>query len=63
MDKTLDPKSYDAEEVKKMIEIGLLCTQGSADTRPPMSEVVALLQNKNLSESIKPSMPILIETD
>ncbi|KAI9100208.1 hypothetical protein K1719_024426 [Acacia pycnantha] len=63
VDKTLDPKGYDAEEVRKTIEIGLLCTQASAHTRPMMSEVVALLQNKDLSENIRPTMPILIETN
>ncbi|XP_054797340.1 cysteine-rich receptor-like protein kinase 3 isoform X2 [Prosopis cineraria] len=63
VDKTLDPNGYDAEEVKKTIEIGLLCTQASADIRPMMSEVVALLQNKDLLENIRPTMPILIETN
>ncbi|XP_028800638.1 cold-responsive protein kinase 1-like [Neltuma alba] len=61
MDKTLEPNVYDAEEVKKIIEIGLLCTQASVDTRPMMSAVVALLQKKDLSENLRPTMPILIE--
>ncbi|KAK4278108.1 hypothetical protein QN277_016000 [Acacia crassicarpa] len=61
VDKALDPNEYDAEEVKKTIEIGLLCVQASADARPMMSEVVAMLQNKDLLENLRPSMPILIE--
>ncbi|XP_028800635.1 cysteine-rich receptor-like protein kinase 2 [Neltuma alba] len=61
VDKTLDPNDYDEEEVKKVIEIGLLCTQAYADIRPTMSEVVVLLQNKDLSENRKPTMPLLIE--
>ncbi|XP_054796502.1 cysteine-rich receptor-like protein kinase 2 isoform X2 [Prosopis cineraria] len=61
VDDTLDPNDYDVEEVKKIIEIGLLCTQGSVEIRPKMSEVVALLQQKGLSEDMRPTMPILIE--
>ncbi|XP_054796091.1 cysteine-rich receptor-like protein kinase 43 isoform X1 [Prosopis cineraria] len=61
VDDTIDPNDYDVEEVKKIIEIGLLCTQGSVEIRPKMSEVVALLQQKGLSEDMRPTMPILIE--
>ncbi|XP_054796440.1 cold-responsive protein kinase 1-like isoform X2 [Prosopis cineraria] len=63
VDKTLDPNDYDAEEVKKIIEIALLCTQAFADLRPTMSEVIGLLQNSGLLENIRPSMPLLIVTD
>ncbi|KAI9100236.1 hypothetical protein K1719_024454 [Acacia pycnantha] len=62
VENTLDPNEYDEEEVKKIIEIGLLCTQASTEARPMMSEVVVLLQNKDLLENMKPTMPILIET-
>ncbi|XP_028801993.1 cysteine-rich receptor-like protein kinase 2 isoform X2 [Neltuma alba] len=63
VDSALDSNEYDAEEVKKIIEIGLLCTQASPAIRPTMSEVVVLLQNKGLLENIRPTMPILIETN
>ena len=63
VDKTLDPNDYDAEEVTKIIEIGLLCTQASAELRPSMSEVIALLQGNDLLENMIPTMPILIETN
>ncbi|XP_028800639.1 cysteine-rich receptor-like protein kinase 3 [Neltuma alba] len=63
VDNTLDPNAYDAEEVKRIIEIGLLCIQASADRRPMMSEIVVLLQNKDLLENITPTMPILIEAN
>ncbi|XP_028800660.1 cold-responsive protein kinase 1-like [Neltuma alba] len=63
VDSALDSNEYDAEEVKKIIEIGLLCTQASPTIRPTMSEVVVLLQNKGLLENIRPTMPILIETN
>ncbi|XP_028797864.1 cold-responsive protein kinase 1-like, partial [Neltuma alba] len=62
VDNTLDSNDYDAEQVKKIIEIGLLCTQASATIRPTMSEVVALLQNKYLFENMRPTMPFLVET-
>lgn len=45
VDKSTDPTEYEEEEVKRVAEIGLMCTQ-SAASRPPMSEVVAMLLNK-----------------
>ncbi|XP_058787786.1 cysteine-rich receptor-like protein kinase 2 [Vicia villosa] len=62
VDKTLDPSDYDGEEVKKTIEIALLCTQTSAGMRPTMSEVVVLLQTKSLVEHLQPTMPMFIDT-
>ncbi|KAE9591307.1 putative protein kinase RLK-Pelle-DLSV family [Lupinus albus] len=44
VDKDLESKEFDAEEVKKIIEIALLCTQASAAMRPTMSGVVVLLK-------------------
>ncbi|WOL06023.1 hypothetical protein Cni_G14755 [Canna indica] len=43
VDETLDPSEYTLEEVKRVIEIALLCTQSSAAARPTMTEVVILL--------------------
>jgi serine/threonine protein kinase len=63
VDKVLDPNDYDGEEVKKMIEIALMCTQASAGMRPTMSEVVALLQTKSLVEHLQPTMPVFVETN
>ncbi|KHN23627.1 Putative cysteine-rich receptor-like protein kinase 16 [Glycine soja] len=37
VDMDMDPNEYDAEKVKKIIEIALLCTQASAASRPTMS--------------------------
>ena len=59
----MNPNDYDVAEVKKIIEIGLLCTQASAELRPSMSEVIALLQGNDLLENMIPTMPILIETN
>ncbi|RDX60591.1 Cysteine-rich receptor-like protein kinase 3, partial [Mucuna pruriens] len=63
VDKTLDADDYDAEEVKKIIEIALLCTQASAAARPTMSEVVVLLKSKNSVGHMKPSMPVFVESN
>ncbi|KAL2333158.1 hypothetical protein Fmac_014371 [Flemingia macrophylla] len=63
VDKTLDPEDYDAEEVKKIIEIGLLCTQASAAARPTMSELVLLLKGKNSLGLLRPSMPVFVESN
>lgn len=63
VDKAIDPNEYDGEEVKKIIEIALLCTQASASTRPTMSEVVSLLKTKSLMEHLRPTMPVFIETN
>ncbi|KAG2395078.1 Cysteine-rich receptor-like protein [Vigna angularis] len=63
VDKAIDPNDYDAEDVKKIIEIALLCTQASAATRPTMSEVVVLLKSKSLVENLRPTMPVFVETN
>lgn len=63
VDKTLNPSDYDAEEVKKVIEIALLCTQATAATRPTMSEIVVLLKSKNFMEHMKPTMPVFVNSN
>ncbi|CAI9114900.1 OLC1v1015718C1 [Oldenlandia corymbosa var. corymbosa] len=45
VDETLDPNDYDAEEVKKVIDIAMVCTQSQPSKRPTMSEVVVLLSS------------------
>ncbi|KAI3813779.1 hypothetical protein L1987_18513 [Smallanthus sonchifolius] len=46
VDKTLDLKESEEEHVKKIIEIGLTCTQSPVGLRPTMSEVVLMLSNE-----------------
>ncbi|GKV42885.1 hypothetical protein SLEP1_g50247 [Rubroshorea leprosula] len=36
VDETLDRSEYDTEDVGKVVEIALLCTQASAASRPPV---------------------------
>ncbi|KAL5993523.1 hypothetical protein ACLOJK_014448 [Asimina triloba] len=46
VDSSSDPEEYERDEVKKVLEIALMCTQ-SVNSRPAMSEVVVLLLNKD----------------
>ncbi|XP_016198791.1 cysteine-rich receptor-like protein kinase 2 isoform X2 [Arachis ipaensis] len=64
VDPTLDPEDYSSEEVKRIIEIALLCTQASPSTRPTMSEVVLLLKSKNLlmENMMRPTMPVFVHS-
>lgn len=50
VDETLDPSDYDAEEVKRVIKIALLCTQSQPAPRPTMSEVVVMLLSDQWTE-------------
>ncbi|KAL6629517.1 hypothetical protein ACP70R_029282 [Stipagrostis hirtigluma subsp. patula] len=43
-------QNYDGEEMKKMIQIALLCTQELPELRPSMSEVVRMLEGEGLPE-------------
>lgn len=52
VDERLDPSEYAVEDVKKIIEIALMCTQSPVSTRPAMSEVVTLLSDKSLDEML-----------
>ncbi|XP_057743846.1 cysteine-rich receptor-like protein kinase 2 [Arachis stenosperma] len=63
VDKNLDPNDYDAEEVKRVIEIALMCTQASPSKRPKMTQVVVLLTSKAQFENLQPSMPVFIESN
>ncbi|XP_044462020.1 BRASSINOSTEROID INSENSITIVE 1-associated receptor kinase 1-like [Mangifera indica] len=42
--------NYIAEEVEQLIQVALLCTQGSPLDRPKMSEVVRMLEGDGLAE-------------
>ncbi|PKA59471.1 putative LRR receptor-like serine/threonine-protein kinase [Apostasia shenzhenica] len=43
-------KNYSADEVEKMIQVALLCTQATPEDRPSMSEVVRMLEGEGLAE-------------
>ncbi|KQJ97162.1 cysteine-rich receptor-like protein kinase 2 [Brachypodium distachyon] len=60
VDGSLDPEEYKPEEIKRIIEIALLCTQSAVASRPTMSEVVVLLLTKNAPEK-QPTRPTFID--
>ncbi|XP_031109664.1 cysteine-rich receptor-like protein kinase 2 [Ipomoea triloba] len=45
VDKSLDPNEYKVDEVKRMLEIALVCTQSPSNLRPSMSEVMGMLSS------------------
>ncbi|KAK3004105.1 hypothetical protein RJ639_018242 [Escallonia herrerae] len=62
VDKTLDPNDYSAEDVKKIMEIALLCTQ-HVSLRPTMSEVVVLLISDRSLEQNPPRRSNFVNSD
>ncbi|RCV42451.1 hypothetical protein SETIT_9G217400v2 [Setaria italica] len=60
VDESLDPEEYKPEEVKRIMEIALLCTQSAVAARPMMSEVVVLLLTRNDPE-LQPTRPTFID--
>ncbi|KAM0022057.1 putative protein kinase RLK-Pelle-DLSV family [Helianthus debilis subsp. tardiflorus] len=47
VDETLDPTEYREDDIRKIIEIALMCTQSPVSVRPTMSEVVMLLGDRS----------------
>lgn len=43
-------ETYDTKEVETILQVALLCTQGSPEDRPSMSEVVKMLQGVGLAD-------------
>ena len=60
LDESLDPEEYKPEEVKRIMEIALLCTQSTVAARPMMSEVIVLLLTRNDPE-LQPTRPTFID--
>ncbi|XP_019172332.1 PREDICTED: cysteine-rich receptor-like protein kinase 2 [Ipomoea nil] len=54
VDNNLDPNEYEAEEVKRMLEIALVCTQSPSNIRPSMSELVVMLSSTDSTIIQKP---------
>ncbi|XP_050227850.1 cysteine-rich receptor-like protein kinase 44 [Mercurialis annua] len=63
VDKSLDPNEYEVEEVKRIVEIALMCTQSSPALRPTMSEVIILLKSKGSLQHRPPTRPPFLEPD
>ncbi|KAJ0974327.1 hypothetical protein J5N97_016292 [Dioscorea zingiberensis] len=60
VDDTLKPNEYQPEDMKRIIEIALLCTQSTVVARPTMSEVVVLLLSKG-APLVQPTRPVFID--
>ncbi|GJW60009.1 NIN-like protein [Tanacetum coccineum] len=57
VDDTLDANEYEDENVMKIIEIALLCTQSPVSKRPTMAEVFVILLNDQSLGDRQPSRP------
>ncbi|KAL9344085.1 hypothetical protein Peur_064516 [Populus x canadensis] len=62
VDESLDPSEYEAEHVKKIIEIALMCTQSSPTSRPTMSELVVLFKSRGSLEHTQPTRSPFVES-
>ncbi|KAD7478574.1 hypothetical protein E3N88_01710 [Mikania micrantha] len=60
IDEAIDPNEYEEEDVKKIIEIALMCTQSPASLRPTMSEVYIMLSSEPELEQRQMSRPTYI---
>ncbi|KAL6492888.1 hypothetical protein OROGR_032647 [Orobanche gracilis] len=49
-DEILDSNEYSIEDVKKLVEIALICTQSPPSSRPTMSEIVAMILSEGLAD-------------
>ena len=63
VDETLDSNEYREEEMKKVIEIALMCTQSPVSSRPTMSEVVVLLVTNRSTDLAPATRPMFIDND
>ncbi|KAI3747606.1 hypothetical protein L6452_10121 [Arctium lappa] len=61
MDESVDPNEYEEENVMKIIEIALMCTQSPASLRPTMSEVVLMMSSGSMLGQRQISKPTFID--
>ncbi|KAG9442335.1 hypothetical protein H6P81_018189 [Aristolochia fimbriata] len=61
VDEKVGKEEYRDEEMKKVIEIALLCTQSAVASRPTMSEIVVMLLSRE-GASRAPTRPTFIES-
>ena len=63
VDATLDPNDYRTEDMKKILEIALICTQSQPSDRPTMSEVVVMLSSEGSSAQQRPIRTAVIGSE
>ncbi|KAI3462199.1 hypothetical protein Pfo_018862 [Paulownia fortunei] len=56
-DETMDSNEFKPEDLKKMVEIALGCTQSPPSSRPTMSEILVMLLSDRSVEQKAPSRP------
>ncbi|GLU11306.1 hypothetical protein SLE2022_280610 [Rubroshorea leprosula] len=54
--------SEDVEEIKRVIQVGLLCTQETPSLRPSMTSVIQMLKHKDVELPIPTKPPFLYES-
>ncbi|KAL3525048.1 hypothetical protein ACH5RR_013420 [Cinchona calisaya] len=63
VDETLDPNDYKTDDVRKILEIALACTQSQPSHRPTMSEVVVMLSSDRSFEQQRPFRTTVVGSD
>ncbi|KAL3615745.1 hypothetical protein CASFOL_040039 [Castilleja foliolosa] len=57
IDESLASDEYNPEDLKKMVELALICTQSPTSSRPTMSEILVMLLSDRSAEHKAPSRP------
>lgn len=57
--KALDSDEYELDDLKKMVEIALLCTQSPPSSRPTMSEILVMILSDRSAGQMAPKGPSL----
>lgn len=61
VDPGLDASEYDVGELKRVLEVALMCTQASVTARPSMSQVVMMLVSRAVEMVQEPSRPMFVD--
>ncbi|KAJ9541263.1 hypothetical protein OSB04_027769 [Centaurea solstitialis] len=62
IDESVDPNAFEEENVRKMVEIALMCTQSPPSLRPSMSEVVLMISSGSMMGQLRQiSRPTFID--
>ncbi|GAA0143112.1 transmembrane signal receptor [Lithospermum erythrorhizon] len=63
VDETIDPNEYTPEEVKRVIEVAISCTQSPPSLRPSMPEVVFMLSSEYPLDQRPPRRPTFMDQE
>lgn len=62
VDEAMRANGEEAHEMKKMVEIALLCTQSPPSLRPTMSQILSMVTQHRLSQPRPPQRPNHIQS-